>query len=84
MHFFAIDMSKNMQKLLIRWSKMQHLRKFDCEMIIKNGYTLHYYKKLDRTLEIEFLVEKMARFVGERKREKYTNNFISENNLSIA
>lgn len=28
------------------------------ETLIKNGYTLHYYKKSDSTLEIEFLIEK--------------------------
>ena len=58
-------------------------------MLIKNGYTLHYYKKSDSTLEIEFLIEKNGEVLPVEVKAGNTqtmslNNFIFENNLSIA
>ena len=59
------------------------------EMLIKNGYTLHYYKKSDSTLEIEFLIEKNAEVLPVEVKAGNTqsvslNNFIQENKPSIA
>lgn len=59
------------------------------EMLIKNGYTLHYYKKSDSTLEIEFLIEKNGEVLPVEVKAGNTqtmslNNFIFENNPSIA
>jgi hypothetical protein len=59
------------------------------EMLIKNGYTLHYYKKSDSTLEIEFLIEKDAEVLPVEVKAGNTqsvslNNFIQENKPSIA
>ncbi|MCM1533409.1 MAG: AAA family ATPase [Corallococcus sp.] len=59
------------------------------EMLIKNGYTLHYYKKSDSTLEIEFLIEKNAEILPVEVKSGNTqtaslNNFMLENKPSIA
>ena len=59
------------------------------EMLIKNGYTLHYYKKPDSTLEIEFLIEKNAEVLpvevkAGNAQTVSLNNFIAENKPGIA
>lgn len=59
------------------------------EMLIKKGYSLHYYKKSDSTLEIEFLIEKNGEVMPVEVKAGNTqsvslNNFIQENKPSVA
>ncbi len=59
------------------------------EMLIKNGYTLHYYKKPDSTLEIEFLIEKAGEVIpvevkAGNAHSLSLNTFIRDNKPSVA
>ena len=59
------------------------------EMLIKKGYTLHYYKKSDSTMEIEFLIEKNGEVLPVEVKAGNAptaslNNFITENKPSLA
>lgn len=59
------------------------------EMLIKKGYTLHYYKKSDSTMEIEFLIEKNGEVLpvevkAGNAQTASLNNFITENKPSLA
>lgn len=58
------------------------------EMLIKKGYTLHYYKKSDSTMEIEFLIEKNGEVLPVEVKAGNAptaslNNFITENKPSL-
>lgn len=59
------------------------------EMLIKKGYTLHYYKSNNSTMEIEFLIEKNGEVLpvevkAGNNQTASLNNFIRENKPSIA
>ena len=59
------------------------------EMLIKNEYTLYYYKKSDSALELEFLIEKNGEVLpvvvkAENTQTASLNNFIQEIKTSIA
>lgn len=59
------------------------------EMLIKKGYGLHYYKKSDSTLEIEFLIEKNGEVVpievkAGNNSTASLNNFILEFDPCVA
>ena len=59
------------------------------EMMVKKGYTLHYYKKSDSTLEIEFLIEKNGEVLPIEVKAGNTqtaslNSFIQEIKPSVA
>ena len=59
------------------------------EMLIKKGYALHYYKKPDSSLEIEFLIEKNGEVLPVEVKAGNTqtqslNSYIDENKPSIA
>lgn len=59
------------------------------EMLIKKGYALHYYKKPDSSLEIEFLIEKNGEVLPVEVKAGNTqtqslNSYIDKNKPSIA